>query len=149
MDYRKDFDDIFQEYVVGIKQFEILSKSDPLYTLEIALGLNRASRGNFWYRKHAFSALREIKPTKIVEISWLHFISHQKTMQELILDIVSKEVNWDIRLAAAEVLTAWGTQEVKLILDVCEIRDLPIEYYSRARILKGALEGIPGYMDWV
>ena len=70
-------------------------------------------------------------------------------MQELILDTASKEVNWDIRLAAAEVLTAWGTQEVKLLLEEREIRDIPVEYYNRARILKGVLEGIPGYINWV
>lgn len=123
--------------------------SDPLYILETAIGYDRTSKNNYWRRKHAFSALRELKPTKVVYVTWLPFVSHQKTLQELILDIACREVNWDIRLAAAEVLTAWGTQKVKLMLEEREIRDLPVEYYNRARILKGALEGIPGYIDWV
>jgi hypothetical protein len=70
-------------------------------------------------------------------------------MQELILEPIRREVNWDIRLAAAEVLTAWGTQEVKRMLEERGISDLPVEYYNRARILKGALEGVPGHIDWV
>ncbi len=145
----QETDNILLEYTAGIEDFGVVSNSDPLYTLETAIGYDRTSRNNYWHRKHAFSALRELKPTKAVYVTWLPFVSHQKTMQELILDTVRREVNWDIRLAAAEVLTAWGAQEVKLMLEEREIRDLPVEYYNRARILKGALEGIPGYIDWV
>ncbi len=149
IDPHQETDNILLEYSAGIEYSGVISNSDPLYTLETAIGYDRTSRNNYWHRKHAFSALRGIRPTKVVYVTWIPFLSHQKTMQELILDTVRKEANWDIRLAAAEVLTAWGTQEVKLILEEREIRDLPVEYYNRARILKGALEGIPGYIDWV
>ena len=148
-DSHPETDNILLEYTAGLEDFGVVSNSDPLYTLETAIGYDRTSRNNHWHRKHAFSALRELKPTKVVYITWLPFVSHQKTMQELLLDTIRREANWDIRLAAAEVLTAWGTQEVKIMLEEREIRDLPVEYYNRARILKGALEGIPGYIDWV
>jgi hypothetical protein len=149
IDCHQETDNILLEYAAGIEHFGVISNSDPLYALETAIGYDRTSRNNHWHRKHAFSALRELKPTKVVYVNWLPFVSHQKTMQELILDTIRREVNWDIRLAAAEVLTFWGTQEVKLMLEEREIRDLPVEYYNRARILKGALGGIPGYIDWV
>lgn len=148
-DSHQETDNILREYAAGIEHFGVISNSDPLYALETAIGYDRTSRNNHWHRKHAFSALRELKPTKVVYVNWLPFVSHQKTMQELILDTIRREVNWDIRLAAAEILTFWGTREVKLMLEEREIRDLPVEYYNRARILKGALGGIPGYIDWV
>jgi hypothetical protein len=98
-------------YAAGIEHFGVISNSDPLYTLETAIGYDRTSKNNYWRRKHAFSALRELKPTKVVYVTWLPFVSHQKTMQELILDTIRREVNWDIRLAAAEVLTAWAPKK--------------------------------------
>jgi len=149
IDFHQETDNILLEYAAGIEHFGVISNSDPLYTLETAIGYDRTSKNNHWHKKHAFSALRELKPTKVVYVTWLPFVSHQKTMQELILDTIRREVNWDIRLAAAEALTTWGTQELKLILEEREIRDLPVEYYNRARILKGSLEGIPGFTDWV
>jgi len=70
-------------------------------------------------------------------------------MREIFLYFARKEANWDLRLAAMELLTAWGVQEAKPFLTENEIQDLPAEHYHRARILRGALEGRSGYLEWV
>jgi hypothetical protein len=72
-----------------------------------------------------------------------------KTLREILLDFARKESNWDLKLATLEVLVAWGTEEAKGLLHENEIRDLPVEYYHRANILRGAIEGKPGYREWV
>lgn len=148
-DLQEDMDVIFQDYRKGVEQYLNSSKEDSDFTLEIALGYDRASRNNPWCRKHAFSALRGISPTKEIEIRWMPFVYQQNTLREVILNYAKKEANWDLRLAAVELLAAWGVQEAKAFLTENEIKDLPAEYYHRARILRCALEGITGYREWV
>ena len=144
-----EIDMIIQDYIAGMEDYLILSNSDPLYILEIALGYDQTIRKNMWCRKHAFSALRGFDPKKVLEVPRMPYIYQKKTSKELILDFTKKENHWDLRLAAVELLTAWSIQEATQCVKEHEISDLPIEYYSRARILRGALEGIPGYQDWV
>jgi len=148
-DPQKEIDFLLQDYVAGLEQFLASSKSDPIHVLEIALGYERSSKNNPWCRKHAFSALRRMHPTMEIEIRWMPFVYQQKPMREIILDFARKEANWDLRLAAMELLTAWGVQEAKPFLTENEIQDLPAEYYHRAIILRCALEGRRGYLEWV
>jgi hypothetical protein len=140
---------LLQDYIAGLDQYLILFKADHLNTLEIALGYDRASRNNLWCRKHAFSYLRDRDPKEEIEIGWLPFVYRQQTLMEVILDYARKEATWDLRLAAIELLTAWNVQKVKVFLVEKEIKDLPTEYYHRARILRCALEGKSGYSEWI
>jgi hypothetical protein len=93
--------------------------------------------------------LRRFDPEKVIEVRLLPFVYKEKKLREAVLDYTKRESNWELRLCAAELLVSWREVITHTILAENEINDLPIEYYYRARILRGALEGIPGYMDWV
>ncbi len=76
-------------------------------------------------------------------------IFRQQTLQEAVFDYARKESNLDLKLAAMELLAAWGIQESKSLLAENQIKDLPTEFYHRARILRFALDGKTGYQEWI
>jgi hypothetical protein len=137
------------DYLTGLEQYLDAVTTSSLSTIEIALGCDLTRRYNIWYRKHAFSLLRGLNPETLIEIEWIPFVYRSKTILEILLDFARKEVNWDLRLAALDALVVWGIQEAKVLLCENEIKDLPAEYYHRAIILRGAIEGRPGYREWV
>lgn len=146
----REMDNILADYVKGLEQYsDAATNTCFLSTLEIALGCDRTRRINTWYRKHAFSLLKGSNPEMEIEIEWIPFVYRSKTLQEILLDFARKEDNWDLRLAALEALVVWGTQKAKVVLCENEIKDLPAEYYHRANILRGAIDGKPGYREWV
>jgi hypothetical protein len=93
--------------------------------------------------------LRDRNPEDDVEIGWMQFIFRKQTLQEVIFDYARKESNWKLKLAAVELLAAWGIQESRSLITENQIKDLPTEYYNRARILRCAFEGKTGYQEWV
>ncbi len=138
-----------QDYLAGLVLYMASSKSDPTHPLEIALGYDRSSRNNPWCRKHAFSALRGLHPDRKIVIRWMPFTYRQQALSKVILEYTRKDSNWDLRLAALELLAAWGIQEARTFVEEDEIKDLPVEYYQRGRILRCSLEGEEGYHEWV
>jgi hypothetical protein len=132
---------------MGLEQYLDAVIESFLSPIEIALGCDHSCCVNAWCKKHAFSLLRGSNPEAEIEIEWIPFVYRSTTLRAILLDFARKERNWDLRLAALEVLVAWGTQKAKDLLHD-EIRDLPAEYYHRANILRGALEEKPGYREW-
>jgi hypothetical protein len=140
---------MLDDYRENLKRYLSAAGNDPLYILGLALGFEPSSRNNLWVRHHALSAIRSFDPEKEVEIRLLPFVYQQKKLREVILDYARKANNWELKLAATELLVSWHVEVSKAILAEGEINNLPVEYYHRGRILRCALEGVSGYLGWV
>jgi hypothetical protein len=147
--HQREFASMLDDYRENLKRYLSAAGNDPLYILGLALGFEPSSRNNLWVRHHALSAIRSFDPEKEVEIRLLPFVYQQKKLREVILDYARKANNWELKLAATELLVSWHVEVSKAILVEGEINNLPVEYYHRARILRHALEGVPGYLKWV
>lgn len=146
---QSEFARILKDYGESLMRYHSIVSHDATCILEIALGYDPSCRSDHWIRKHALSALMTLNPEKEVEIRLLPFVYQPKQLCEVILDYARKENNWDLKLAACESLVSWGVQESKAILAESNITELPNEYYHRSVILRNALEGRPGYANWV
>jgi hypothetical protein len=147
--HQPEFDSMREDYRENLKRYVLITGHDPAYRIEIALGFEPSSRTNPWIRKHAISAMRSFDPEKEVELKLLPFVYQQKKLREIVYGYAKRENNWELRLAAAELLVSWRVGVTNTILAEREINNLPVEYYHRARILRCALAGVPGYLEWV
>ncbi len=145
----REFAQILEDYRESLRRYHSVICLDNPCILEMALGFDPSSRSDLWIRKHAFSSLKALTPEQEVEIRLMPYVYKQKKLYDVILDYARKENNWELKLAAAELLVSWGVQDTISILAERSITELPDEFYHRSKILYFALKGMPAYANWV